>query len=402
MSPLEGKRVIVGVTGSIAAYKSALLIRALVTEGAEVRVIMTPAACEFITPLTLATLSQNEVVIEMFPENPEKGTWHIHLGMWADCMIIAPASANTIAKLAHGFADNALCSLALALRCPMIVAPVMDMDMLLHVATQDNTAVLRKRGVTIIEPEEGELASGLMGPGRLPDMPVILSVIGDVLAANAGDLHGRRVLISAGPTHERLDDVRYLGNFSSGKMGFALAEAAQKRSAQVTLVTGPVALATPDGVTRIDVESAEQMFEAMKGSYESADIVIMSAAVADFRPEQKKEGKIKKDELSSETLDLTLVRNPDILAWLGENKGKQILVGFALETDKGMEHASKKLLQKKADMIVLNNPSEEGAGFGTDTNIATLLKADGSHEKLALMPKRQLADIILDKATAAS
>ncbi len=405
---LHGKHIIVGVTGSIAAYKSALLVRELVKAGAEVRVIMTPSACEFITPLTLATLSQADVVLDMFPQDRAKGTWHIHLGMWADLMIIAPASANTIAKLAHGMADNALASLALAVRCPMMVAPAMDTDMYVHVATQENIAILRRRGVQIIEPESGELASGLVGPGRLPDMPVLMEAISGQFTSGTGDFEGISVLITAGPTHEAIDPVRYIGNRSSGKMGFAIAEAAARRGASVTLVAGPVQLETPRGVNRIDVSTAEEMHaavmqhaDAQNADTQHADtqqLCIMAAAVADFTPSEPSAGKIKKSERNAEGIQLSLRRTPDILRSLGERKGTTVLVGFALETDNERENAERKLHEKNADMIVLNNPRTEGAGFDVDTNVATLIFADDHAEELALMPKTALAEIILDRA----
>ncbi|PLX30716.1 MAG: bifunctional phosphopantothenoylcysteine decarboxylase/phosphopantothenate--cysteine ligase CoaBC [Ignavibacteria bacterium] len=393
---LAGKHIIVGVTGSIAAYKSALLVRELVKAGAEVRVIMTASACEFITPLTLATLSGSDVVLDMFPQDRSKGTWHIHLGVWADLMVIAPASANTIAKLAHGFADNALSSLALAVRCPLVVAPAMDTDMYLHVATQDNIEILRKRGASIVEPESGELASGLTGPGRLPDTPVLMQAI-ETCAGVSGDLSGRRVLVTAGPTHEAIDPVRYIGNHSSGKMGFAVASAAARRGAEVTLVSGPTVLAAPQGVKRVDVESARQMYDAVMAVEAQMDICVLAAAVADFTLPAPAESKIKKENLGRENMTLELQRTPDILAQLGKQK-HGVLVGFALETDNMMENALRKLRGKNADIIVLNNPREEGAGFGTDTNIATIIHADESSEALSLMTKEQLADVILDHA----
>ena len=393
---LAGKHIIVGVTGSIAAYKSALLVRELVKAGAEVRVIMTASACEFITPLTLATLSGSDVVLDMFPQDRSKGTWHIHLGVWADLMVIAPASANTIAKLAHGFADNALSSLALAVRCPLVVAPAMDTDMYLHVATQDNIEILRTRGASIVEPESGELASGLTGPGRLPDTPVLMQAI-ETCAGVSGDLSGRRVLVTAGPTHEAIDPVRYIGNHSSGKMGFAVASAAARRGAEVTLVSGPTVLAAPQGVKRVDVESARQMYDAVMAVEAQMDICVLAAAVADFTLPAPAESKIKKENLGRENMTLELQRTPDILAQLGKQK-HGVLVGFALETDNMMENALRKLRGKNADIIVLNNPREEGAGFGTDTNIATIIHADESSEALSLMTKEQLADVILDHA----
>lgn len=397
---LRGKHIIVGVTGSIAAYKSALLVRELVKAGAEVRVVMTHAACEFITPLTLATLSQADVVLDMFPQDRSKGTWHIHLGVWADLMIVAPASANTIAKLAHGMADNALSSLALAIRCTMIIAPAMDTDMYEHVATQENITILRRRGVHIIEPESGELASGLVGPGRLPDMPVLMDAINKHFAAIVGDLEGFAVIVTAGPTHEAIDPVRYIGNHSSGKMGFAIAAAAAHRGAIVTLVAGPVQLPTPPGVERIDVASAAEMHEAVMQRADEQQICILSAAVADFTPANPSDLKIKKDESNAGALQLALQRTPDILRSLGARKGNMLLVGFALETDNDRANAERKLREKNADMIVLNNPRVAGAGFGSDTNVATLIFADGTAEELPLMPKAALANIILDRALA--
>lgn len=396
---LAGRHIIVGVTGSIAAYKSALLVRELVKAGAEVRVVMTPSACEFITPLTLATLSGADVVLDMFPADRAKGTWHIHLGVWADLMMIAPASANTIAKLAHGFADNALTSLALAVRCPVLIAPAMDTDMYVHTATQENIDVLRGRGVAVVEPESGELASGLVGPGRLPDTPVLVAAAEEQLAA-AQDLAGRTVLVTAGPTREPLDPVRYLGNRSSGKMGFALAEAAARRGAAVTLVAGPVSLSTPPGVTRVDVETAAEMYDAVMAHRADTDIAVLAAAVADYTVAEPAAQKIKKDAANAEGLALSLVRTRDILATLGKEREAGVLVGFALETENDEENAARKLREKNADMIVLNNPRVEGAGFGSDTNVATLLFADGSTEPLARMSKRALADTILDRAAA--
>lgn len=395
---LRGKHIIVGVTGSIAAYKSALLVRELVKAGAEVRVIMTPAACEFITPLTLATLSQADVVLDMFPADRAKGTWHIHLGLWADLLLVAPASANTIAKLAHGMADNALTSLALAIRCPLMVAPAMDTDMYMHVATQENVAILRRRGAAIIEPESGELASGLVGPGRLPDTPVLMDAIAAHFAAHAGDLADIAVLVTAGPTHEAIDPVRYIGNRSSGKMGFAIAEAAARRGAAVTLVAGPVALPTPAGVERIDVTSAEEMHAIVMQRADAQRICVLSAAVADFTPAHPADRKIKKDDSNPAGLQLELLRTPDILRTLGDRKGSMVLVGFALETHDERANAERKLREKNADMIVLNNPRVEGAAFGSDTNVATLIFADGRIEELSLMPKSALAGIILDRA----
>ncbi len=395
---LRGKHILVGVTGSIAAYKSALLVRELVKAGAEVRVIMTPSACEFITPLTLATLSQSDVVLDMFPADRSKGTWHIHLALWADLMIIAPASANTIAKIAHGMADNALTSLVLALRCPMIVAPAMDTDMFEHVATQENIDILRRRDVDIVEPDSGELASGLHGMGRLPETEVLLQAVLRHLRHNL-DLQDRTILITAGPTREAIDPVRYIGNRSSGKMGFAVADAAARRGARVLLVSGPVQLATPRGVERIDVESATDMYDAVMSRADEADICVLSAAVADFTPSHPSDHKIKKSADNESGMTLRFERTPDILRSLGE-RGGAIRVGFALETANEIDNARTKLIGKNADLIVMNNPLAEGAGFGSDTNLCVLFSRDGSEDHLPLMPKRELADIILDKALA--
>lgn len=392
---LTGRKIIVGVTASIAAYKAALLVRELVKAGAEVRVVMTPSAAQFVTPLTLATLSRADVVSEMFPDNPGTGTWHIHLGMWADAMIIAPASANTIARLAHGFADNALTSLVLALRAPLVVAPAMDTDMYVHPATQANIETLRARGVAIVPPDEGELASGLTGPGRLPDTPVLLEAVATALAAK--DLAGRRIVVSGGPTFERLDPVRYLGNFSSGKMGMALARAARRRGADVVLVAGPSAEATPPGVQRIDVTSADEMHDAVHAAFTGADAVIMAAAVADFRPAHVSAQKIKKDAGSLDAPVLVLERTTDILASLGAVKGRRRVIGFALETENGVANAQAKLASKQADLIVLNTAGEPGSGFGATTNRITLVGAGDSVEALPLLDKLEAADRILDR-----
>ncbi len=398
---MQGKHILLGVTGGIAAYKAAFLVRELVKAGAEVQVVMTPAATEFITPLTLSVLSRREVVVEMFAPSPETPTlqWtrHIELGLWADVMLVAPASANTIAKMAHGLADNFLTTLVLALRCPLIVAPAMDVDMYRHEATQRNLAVLREQGCWIIEPESGELASGLSGPGRLPEVEVLMEGLRGVLTLAGRDLAGKRVLVTAGPTQEPIDPVRYVGNRSSGKMGFALASAAAQRGAEVTLVAGPVRLATPRNVRRIDVGTAAEMKRAVLEEFEGADVLVMAAAVADFTPVSPAERKIKREEIPGERWSLELARNPDILKAAGERKGKRVLVGFALETDSGEENARRKLVAKNCDIIVLNSASTEGAGIGTDTNIVTILAADGSVERLPQLPKIDVAHKILTR-----
>lgn len=398
---LAGKHILLGVTGGIAAYKVATLVRELTRAGAEVQVVMTPAATEFITPLTLSVLSRREVIVEMFPRAPEQSTaeWtrHIELGLWADVMLIAPASANTIAKIAYGLADNFLTTLILALRCPLAVAPTMDVDMYNHPATQSNIAVLRERGCTVIDPESGELASGLSGPGRLPDVDVLLKRLEEILGSAERDYAGTRVVVTAGPTHEPIDAVRYIGNRSSGKMGFAIAAAAAQRGADVTLISGPVTRATPRNVRRIDVETAVQMEEAVMNEFPRCDVLIMAAAVADFAPPAAIPGKIKREQIHGSSLILELQRNPDILKAAGLRKSGQTLVGFALETENGIASARKKLVDKKCDLIVLNNPTEEGSGFGTDTNAVTLVSADGAVEALPLRPKIEVAHTILTR-----
>ncbi len=400
---MQGKHIVLGVTGGIAAYKDAFLIRDLVRAGAEVQVVMTPAATEFITPLTLSVLSRREVVVEMFPSPTEMVTaqWtrHIELGLWADVMLVAPASANTIAKIAHGLADNFLTTLVLALRCPLIIAPTMDVDMYLNEATQRNIALLREQGCSIIEPESGELASGLSGPGRLPDIDVLMAHLGRVLEGASRDLAGKKVLVTAGPTQEPIDPVRYIGNRSSGKMGFALAAAAAQRGAEVTLVAGPVALATPRGVRRTDVATAREMEHAVLEEFPHSDILVMAAAVADFAPVSPSDRKIKRDQVADGPWTLELARNPDILKTAGERKGKQLLVGFALETEHGEDHARRKLAEKNCDIIVLNSAVEEGAGFGTDTNAVTIIAADGNVERLPRLPKIDVAHAILTRIT---
>lgn len=396
-----GKHILLGVTGGIAAYKAPLLVRELVKAGAEVQVVMTPAAKEFVTPLTLAVLSRREVIVEMFPASAEQATaeWtrHIELALWADVMMIAPASANTLAKLAHGLADNFLTTLVLALRCPLVVAPTMDVDMYLHEATQTSIALLRERGCIIVEPAEGELASGLTGPGRLPEVDVLLSHLGSVLTNAHKDLEGRRVLVTAGPTHEPLDPVRYLGNRSSGKMGFAIARAAAQRGADVTLISGPVERQTPLHVRRIDVRTAGDMHDAVLREFEQADLLVMAAAVADFAPVQAAPSKIKREAVSGEILKLELKANPDILKAIGAVKGRRLVVGFALETEAEEENARRKLVSKNLDLIVVNNPTQEGSGFGSDTNVVALLAPGGRIERLVQMPKIDVAHAILDR-----
>lgn len=414
---LSGRKILMGVTGGIAAYKSALLVRLLKRSGAEVQVLMTPDAERFISALTLGTLSEREVLTDIFPENAE-GSWtkHITLGLWADLFVVAPATAQTIAKLAHGFSDTMLTVTALAARCPLLVCPAMDHDMYIHPAVQDNLERLRGLGYAVMEADSGELASGLVGQGRMPEPEAILQRVvqaidrreatppaasGDSASAEAIPappstappvLAGKTVLVTAGPTREPIDPVRVFTNRSTGTMGFALAAAAQALGGDVTLVAGPTALATPEGVARVDVETAAEMHAAVDARAD-ADLVLMAAAVADYTPATVAEGKLKKNEAG---LTLHFERTVDILAALGQQKrpGQQ-LIGFALETDNGVAHARQKLQRKNLDWIALNRANEAGAGFGPGTNRITLLGADGSRTELATQPKPAIARALL-------
>jgi len=395
---LTGKKILIGVCGGISAYKMCTVVRLLKKAGADVRVLMTRSATAFVAPLTFSTLSQEEVIVSLWPptghESTAAGVRHIDLGLWADVMVVAPATANTIAKLAYGLADNALTSTALALRCPLIVAPAMDVDMYEHPATQENIAVLRRRGVFILSPDRGALASGLVGAGRLPEPDAIVEYVSSILVPIECTMQGKKILITAGPTFEPIDPVRFIGNRSSGKMGFALAKRAAQRGAIVTLISGPVALMTPPAVTRVDVETASEMHAAVMKQYRQNDIVIMAAAVADYAPGSVEPTKIKKQKSGTELI-LELRSTTDILKELGADK-HGIVVGFALETDNELHHAQEKLRKKNCDMIVLNSMRDKGAGFGTDTNVVTLVYRDGKTEPLPLMPKDEAAGKILD------
>jgi phosphopantothenoylcysteine decarboxylase/phosphopantothenate--cysteine ligase len=397
---LGSKKILLGVTGGIAAYKAPLLVREFVKARADVQVVMTRAASQFVTPLTLSTVSKRAVVSEMFPQatgqNATSWTKHIDLALWADVMLIAPATAHTIAKIAHGFADDMLTTLVLALRCPLAVAPSMDVDMFLNKTTQQNIDILKESGCFIIEPDEGELASGLSGPGRLPEIEKLVTFVDDILEKAHEDLKGKRILVTAGPTQEPIDPVRYIGNRSSGKMGFAIASAAALRGADVTLVAGPVHLKTPRNAKRIDVKTAEEMNTVVHKEFPNTDVVVMSAAVADFSVVNPASEKIKREKQSGDEITLTLKKNPDILKSLGEEKKHQILIGFALETNDGIQNAQHKLKSKNLDAIVLNNPNEEGAGFNTETNIVTIIRRDGTCERLGKMSKFDAANVILD------
>jgi phosphopantothenoylcysteine decarboxylase/phosphopantothenate--cysteine ligase len=397
---LKGKNILVGITGGIAVYKMCSVVRLLKKAGAHVRVLMTEAATQFVTPLTFSALSQEEVLVSLWPENKHtstnRGVRHIDMGLWANVMLIAPATANTIAKLVHGAADDVVSSTALALRCPLIVAPSMDMDMYQHEATQANIGALRERGCFMINPEEGELASGLSGPGRLPEPEQLVDFIHEILTKSWQDLRGKKILITAGPTHEPIDPVRFIGNRSSGKMGYALASAAALRGAEVILVSGPTELTTPANVQRVDVQTAQEMYDAVMRYRKGGDAVIMSAAVADYTPAHPANQKIKKNSLRS-GLELKLQPTPDILKELGERKKNEVLVGFALETHDELKNAQDKLRSKKADLIVLNSTRDAGAAFGTDTNVVTIISARSRPERLPKMSKFAVAMAILDR-----
>jgi phosphopantothenoylcysteine decarboxylase/phosphopantothenate--cysteine ligase len=392
---LKGKKIIVGVTGSIAAYKTATLIRFLVKEGAEVKVIMTPLAKEFITPLTLATLSKNPILVDFF--DPTNGNWnsHVNLGLWADAYLIAPATANTIGKMAKGIADNLLLTTYLSAKCPVFIAPAMDLDMLLHPATQKNIETLRSYGNHIIEPESGELASGLEGKGRMQEPEAIVDYLRNFFLITRS-LKNQKILITAGPTYEKIDPVRFIGNFSSGKMGFALAEECAKRGAQVQLITGPVNIThTHPAIERIDVVSAEEMYQKSISLFPQNTAAILCAAVADFKPTSASQQKVKREKGN---LTINLTSTQDIAAKLGELKTKkQLLVGFALETDNEEKNAIEKLKRKNLDFIVLNSLQDKNTGFQFDTNKVSIIDNKGKTTHYELKLKTEVAKDIIDK-----
>ncbi|MET3731559.1 bifunctional phosphopantothenoylcysteine decarboxylase/phosphopantothenate--cysteine ligase CoaBC [Moheibacter stercoris] len=391
MSILNRKKVLLAVTAGIAAYKSAFLVRLLIKKGAEVKVILTPEAREFVTPLTLSTLSKNPVEWEFAEEN---GNWnnHVELGLWADFMIVAPATANSLSKMADGASNNLLLATYLSAKCPVYIAPAMDLDMYQHPTTKENLSKLESYGNKIIPAESGELASGLSGEGRMAEPENIVSFLEKDLETQA-PLFGKNVLVSAGPTYELLDPVRFIGNFSSGKMGIEIAKSALEMGANVTLVCGPSNISTSGyDLQRINVISALEMQKSMEDNYENADIVIMSAAVADYRPATKAEQKIKKND---ENMTIELVKNPDILKGLGEKKTHQILAGFALETNNAMEYAQGKLEKKNLDLIVMNTLQDEEAGFQKDTNKITILPKEGDPISFQAKNKSEVAKDIL-------
>jgi phosphopantothenoylcysteine decarboxylase / phosphopantothenate---cysteine ligase len=389
---LEGKEIILGVTGSIAAYKAVEILRELTGRGANVTVVMTDSAQRFVAPLTFETLSRRPVLTDLFTLDYEKHIGHVTAGERADLLLVAPATANTIAKFAHGLADDFLSNLYLSSTCPILLAPAMDRDMYAHAAVQENLDHLKATGVHVLEPEYGELASGLIGQGRLADPLTILRTV-EALLGHRQDLAGETVLVTAGPTQEPLDPVRYLSNRSSGKMGFALAEAARDRGAHVMLVSGPTALPTPHGVMRTDVATAEEMSHAVAERLETTTILIMAAAVADYRPSTSAPHKMKKQE----TLTIEFVRNPDILADAGRHKGSRILVGFAAETENLLDNAREKLRKKHLDLIVANDVR---VAFAGETTRVTLLDRQGHVEELPQLSKREAADRILDRIAA--
>lgn len=391
---MKGKKIVLGITGSIAAYKAAVLTRLLIKKGAEVQIVITPAGKEFITPITLSALTSKPVISEFFSQRD--GTWHSHvdLGLWADAMLIAPATASTIGKMAHGIADNMLITTYLSMKAPVFVAPAMDLDMFAHPATQHNLDILRSYGNHIIEPTAGELASHLVGKGRMEEPENIVAALESFFQKNSS-MAGKKILITAGPTYEKIDPVRFIGNYSSGKMGYALAEECTARGAEVTLVSGPVNLSVNHpNINRIDVESAEQMYNACMSHYPTSDAGILCAAVADFTPECVADKKIKREK---DDLTLNLKPTHDIAAALGKIKtDSQRLVGFALETNDETAHAQDKLKRKNFDFIVLNSLNDKGAGFRCDTNKITIIDS-GKAEEYPLKTKKEVAADIIDK-----
>ena len=388
---LKGKHIVLGITGSIAAYKSCLIIRELIKKGAEVQVVITPAGKEFITPITLSALTHKPVVSEFFSQRD--GTWnsHVDLGLWADAMLIAPATASTIGKMAHGVADNMLITTYLSMKAPVFVAPAMDLDMYAHPSTQNNLDTLRSYGNIIIEPQSGFLASGLEGKGRMEEPTVIVEKLASYLAPRTSS----KILITAGPTYEKIDPVRFIGNYSSGKMGFALAEECARRGMQVTLIAGPVSLECSSSIKRIDVESCEEMYDAAIEEFPNVDAAILCAAVADYRPAEVADTKIKRHD--DEDLTLRLLPNKDIAAELGRRKQEnQRLIGFALETNDEEINAQKKLAKKNFDFIVLNSTRNEGTTFRSDDNQISIISDNGKKD-FAKKPKSEVARDIIDE-----
>ncbi len=389
---LKNKKIVLGVAGGIAAYKAAELTRALIKEGAQVKVIMTRSAAEFIKPLTLQTLSKNQVYMDMFASADKYEMAHISLADFADAFVIAPATANIIGKIASGIGDDLLSTAIMAENKPTLICPAMNDKMLSNPVVQDNIKKLKKIGYVVMESAEGELACNASGKGRLPDVSEIIEEIKSLFALK--DYEGEKILITAGPTEEPLDPVRFITNLSSGKMGYALALAAHRRGARVTLISGPTTLTEPPVEKIIKVRTAKEMYKAVMNSYKKVDIIIKAAAVADYRPKVPAVEKIKKNQ---KTISLELERNPDIIAEIGKNKGKRMLVGFAMETQDLLANAREKLKKKNMDLIVANNLREEGAGFRTDTNIISIIDREGKTESFNKMTKMEAAEKILDR-----
>lgn len=391
---MKDKKILLCVTGGIAAYKAAALTSKLVQAGAQVKVIISDSAAKFITPLTFQALSRNEVYTDTFDEKNPRVIAHIDLADWADLVIVAPATANTIAKMAHGMADNMITTTLLATVAPVWIAPAMNVHMYDHPGVQENIVTLARYGCQFIEPAEGYLACGYVGKGRLEEPEKIVELVRQFFQKDQELLKGRKVVVTAGPTRERIDPVRFISNHSTGKMGYSLAEAAKEAGAEVLLISGPVSLNAPAGVNVLKVESAEEMYEAAVSAFDDADVVIKTAAVADYRPKTVYDHKIKKQPGDAV---IELERTKDILKELGRRKENQVLVGFAAETDHIEEYANRKLHEKNADLIVANNVKAEGAGFGTDTNIVSLFKRDGTVTHLPLMEKKRVAEKIIEE-----
>ena len=392
---LRGKNILVGVTGSIAAYKSAILIRSLVKEGANVKVVMTPSATDFISPLTLSTLSKNPVNLDFFKSRSGEWTSHVELGLWADLYLIAPATANTIAKFANGICEDLLAAVYLSAKCPVLIAPAMDLDMYRHPATTSNIGVLKKFGNNIIDAAYGELASGLVGEGRMAEPEQIIRIIIDFFKTDQ-PLDGKKALVTAGPTQEAIDPVRFIGNHSSGKMGYAVAEELAQRGAKVTLISGPAQLEIQDpNITKKDVITADEMYRESRLAFDDADIIVLAAAVADYKPVEKAAEKIKKQKNS---LNLELSKTIDIAATLGKNKKNgQLMVGFALETENELLNAKEKIKSKNFDLIILNSLKDEGAGFGYDTNKITIIDKREVIKYFDLKSKKEVAKDIVNE-----
>lgn len=391
---LGGKHILLGVTGSIAAYKAANIVRLLVTQGAEVKIVMAPLAKQFITPLTLATLAKNPIYVDFF--NPENGEWnsHVSLGMWADAYLIAPATANTIGKMANGIADNLLLTSYLSAKCPVFVAPAMDLDMYAHPAVQKNIETLKSYGVHFIDAEDGELASGLVGKGRLAAPERIVESL-DTFFNGQMSLTGKKVMVTAGPTYEKIDAVRFIGNYSSGKMGYAIAEECASRGAEVVLVSGPTSLNVHNSnIKLVRVNSAREMYEACNQEFPQCNAAVLSAAVADFTPQNVSDTKIKRKD---NNLEITLKPTDDIAASLGKQKGDRVLVGFALEKENELENAIGKLERKNFDFIVLNSMNDKGAGFNHDTNKITIINRSKEVKNYDLKSKVMVAKDIVDE-----